>query len=82
MSGGEYDEEYMFPVPRALFFRMRAALLFYERSRNYKPFRDGIVPVMRDSGKRAAAVLPDVDKLWLDHDQHLFEKELDQRHGR
>lgn len=73
-----YDEETMFPVPRKLFFQMRAALRFYARAGNYKPLRGGSEPVIRDRGLRALTTLNEVDALWLVHDTMLVEKE---RHG-
>lgn len=70
-----YDEDTMFPVSRALFFKMRAALRFYARAGNYKPWRGDREPVMRDRGLRALAMLNEVDALWVEHDTMLVEKE-------
>lgn len=70
-----YDEDTMFPVSRALFFKMRAALRFYARAGNYKPWRGDREPVMRDRGLRALAALNDLDALWTKHDTMLVEKD-------
>lgn len=70
-----YDEDTMFPVSRALFFKMRAALRFYARAANYRPWRNDREPVMRDRGLRALATLNEMDALWVEHDTMLGEKE-------
>lgn len=70
-----YDDETMFPMPRALFFKMRAALRFYARAGNYKPWRNDREPVMRDRGLRALTTLNEVDALWVKHDTMLVEKD-------
>lgn len=70
----EYDEEYMVAVPNAVMNRVRDALRFYERERNYEPFRNGIKPVLRDRGVRALYAVRELDAVWEAHDQAILEK--------
>lgn len=70
----EYDEEYMVAVPNAVINQVREALRFYERERNYEPFRAGIKPILRDRGMRALYAIQALDAIWEAHDRALTEK--------
>lgn len=70
----EYDEDYMVAVPNAVIHRVREALRFYERERNYRPLRGGIEPVMRDQGRRAWQAVRELDAVWEEHDRLLWKK--------
>lgn len=70
----EYDEEYMVAVPNAVINQVREALRFYERERNYEPFRAGIRPVLRDRGLRAFHAIRELDAIREAHDRSLMEK--------
>lgn len=70
----EYDEEYMVAVPNAVMNRVRDALRFYERERNYEPFRGGIKPVLRDRGMRALCAIRELDAIWEAHDRAILAK--------
>lgn len=75
-----YDEDTMFPVPRALFFEMRQALRFYARQGNYREHGSTeIEPVMRDHGKRAAQAVARLDDLMLRHERALSAKYEEER---
>lgn len=69
-----YNENDMVPVPNAVMAKVREALRFYERERNYEPFRNGIKPVLRDRGIRALNAIRELDAVWEAHDQALMEK--------